>query len=60
MTAAVTASKVSYGSFGFGFSGRAGVRLHVRKWFFAAAAGEIGIIGDVRWGAELSVGFALM
>ncbi len=51
---------VEYKSTAFGLSGRAGVRLHVRRWFFAAAAGEVGFVGDLRWGAELSVGFAAM
>jgi hypothetical protein len=44
----------------FAFSVRAGARLHVRKWFFASLAAELGIVGDVRWGADLSVGFAFM
>tara|TARA_B100001750_G_C15498892_1_gene595931 strand:+ start:266 stop:388 length:123 start_codon:yes stop_codon:yes gene_type:complete len=39
---------------------RAGVRLHVRKWFFAAIAGEIGVVGPMVWAADLSVGFAVM
>lgn len=45
---------------GFGFALRGGVRLHVRKWFFASASAEVGLVGDIRWGTELSVGFALM
>jgi hypothetical protein len=48
-----------YGASAFGFSARAGVRLQVREWFFASLAGEVGIIGPVRWGAELYVGFSL-
>ncbi len=44
----------------FGFSARAGVRLHVRKWFFASLAGEVGIVGPMVWAADLSVGFAIM
>ena len=51
---------VDYAATGFSLSTRAGARLHVRKWFYATMAGEIGIVGDVRWGAELSVGFAAM
>ncbi|MDI1477151.1 hypothetical protein [Polyangium sp. y55x31] len=51
--------KADYGAVSFAFSGRAGARAHVRKWFFAQAAGEVGIIGDIRWNAELSVGFFL-
>ncbi|HJK91436.1 MAG TPA: hypothetical protein RMH85_05200 [Polyangiaceae bacterium LLY-WYZ-15_(1-7)] len=44
----------------FGFALRAGARLHVREWFFATASAEVGLVGTTRWGAELSVGFALM
>jgi hypothetical protein len=51
---------VDYKSVGFTLSTRAGARFHVRRWFFATVAGEIGIVGDVRWGAELGVGFAVM
>lgn len=50
----------TYTEHGFGFSARGGLRLHVREWFYASIAGEIGIVGDLRWGTELSVGFALM
>ncbi len=42
----------------FGFSVRAGVRLQVRRWFFASAAGEVGLSSNVLWGAELAVGFS--
>ncbi|MEM9073579.1 MAG: hypothetical protein AAGE52_34125 [Myxococcota bacterium] len=45
---------------GFGFALRGGIRLHLRKWFFAAASAELGLVGSTRWGAELSVGFAIM
>ncbi|MCA9647654.1 MAG: hypothetical protein H6718_17860 [Polyangiaceae bacterium] len=44
----------------FGFSVRGGVRLQVRRWFFAQLAGEVGIASDVVWGGELSVGFSTM
>lgn len=44
----------------FGFSVRGGVRLQVRRWFFAQLAGEMGIASDVVWGGELSVGFSTM
>jgi hypothetical protein len=56
----IDGSKHSYQAVGFALSGRLGARLHVRRWFFASIAGEMGFIGDVRWGAELAVGFALM
>lgn len=42
----------------FAFSLRAGVRLQVRRWFFASLAGEAGLYGDVVWGTDLSVGFS--
>jgi hypothetical protein len=45
---------------GFGFSVRAGIRLHVRRWFFAQIAGEAGIVGSMVWAGDLSVGFAVM
>ncbi|MCA9616040.1 MAG: hypothetical protein R3B99_10855 [Polyangiales bacterium] len=44
----------------FGFRVRAGLRLHVRKWFFASMSGEVGLTGQPSWAAELSVGFALL
>ncbi|TKD13101.1 hypothetical protein [Polyangium fumosum] len=56
---AIDGYKADYGAVSFAFSARAGARAHVRKWFFAQAAGEVGIIGDIRWNAELSVGFFL-
>jgi hypothetical protein len=52
--------EAQYSATSFAFSVRSGVRVHVRRWFFAAAAGELGLTGDIRWGAELSVGFALL
>ncbi len=56
---AIDGYKADYGATTFAFSGRGGLRAHVRKWFFATASGEVGIIGDIRWNAELSVGFFL-
>jgi hypothetical protein len=56
---AVDGFSAEYGAVTFAFSGRAGVRAYVKKWFFATASGEIGIIGDIRFNAELSVGFSL-
>jgi hypothetical protein len=54
----VDGTTVGYEASSFGFSARAGARLYVRDWFFVAAAGEIGIVGQRIWGAELSLGFA--
>lgn len=58
-TLSVDGESVTYKANSFGFAIRAGCRIHLRRWFFIVAAGEIGLVGDVYWGAELSVGFAL-
>ena len=55
---AIDGYKANYAATSFAFSGRAGVRAYVRKWFFATASGEVGIIGDLRWNAEVAVGFS--
>lgn len=55
---AIDGFKANYGATSFAFSGRAGVRAYVRKWFFATATGEVGLVGDLLWNAELSVGFS--
>jgi hypothetical protein len=55
---AVDGYKANYSATSFAFSGRAGVRAYVRKWFFATASGEIGLIGDLLWNAEFAVGFS--
>jgi len=55
---AVDGATVGYEACSFGFSARAGARVYVRDWFFVAAAGEIGIVGQRVWGAELSLGFS--
>lgn len=55
---AIDGFKANYGATSFAFSGRAGVRAYVRKWFFATATGEVGFIGDLLWNAELAVGFS--
>jgi len=59
-TLTIDGREARYGARTFAFSARAGLRLHVRRWFFAAASGEVGLVGDVRWGADLSVGFAFL
>jgi hypothetical protein len=48
-----------YSATGYALTVRGGARVYMRKWFFAQIAGEGGIIGDLRWNAELSVGAAL-
>lgn len=55
---AIDGFKADYSATSFAFSGRGGIRGYVRKWFFASATGEVGLIGDLVWNAELSVGFA--
>jgi hypothetical protein len=55
----VDGQRASYSATSFGFSGRLGLRVELKKWFFLQAAGEVGFIGDMRWNAELSVGVAL-
>ena len=55
---AIDGYKANYAATSFAFSGRAGVRAYVRKWFFATASGEVGLIGDLRWNAEVAVGFS--
>ena len=50
---------LDYEAFRFGFSGRAGVRVHLRRWFFVTASGELGLLGPTRWSADLGVGFRL-
>jgi hypothetical protein len=49
----------SYSATGYAFTIRGGARLYMNRWFFAQVAGEAGIVGDLRWNAELSVGAAL-
>jgi hypothetical protein len=43
----------------FGFSLRGGARVNLRRWLFLVASGEVGLVGNTFWNAELSVGFAL-
>jgi hypothetical protein len=57
---AVDDELAQFRSTSFAFSGRGGVRLHVRRWFYATASAEVGIVGDIVWGTELSLGFAFM
>lgn len=55
---AIDGSNANYSATDFAFSGRGGIRLHVRPWFFASLSGEVGIIGDIVWNGDMSVGFA--
>jgi len=47
----------TYEAFRFGYSARAGVRVHLRRWFFVTASGEAGLVGPTRWSADVGVGF---
>jgi len=53
----VDGDKVSYSATSFAYAVRGGVRVDLRKAFFITASGEVGLSGDIRWGADLSVGF---
>lgn len=48
-----------YSATRFGFSARAGLRVHLRKWFFVTASGEYGLVGATVWAADLGVGFRI-
>jgi hypothetical protein len=56
-TASVDGRATDYEAFRFGFTGRAGARVYLRRWFFVTASGEVGIVGPTRWGADVGVGF---
>jgi hypothetical protein len=56
-TLIVDGDKVNYQATSFAYVLRGGVRVDLRRSFFLTASGEIGLSGDVRWGADLSVGF---
>ncbi|CAN5370037.1 hypothetical protein BH09MYX1_BH09MYX1_22500 [soil metagenome] len=58
-TLSIDGASHDYAATTVGFAARAGFRLHVRKWFFASLSGEVGMVGDERWGAELAVGFSI-
>jgi hypothetical protein len=58
-TLSVDGERTVYRASAFGFAVRAGLRAHLRDWFFLSLSGEVGIVDDVLWGAELSVGFAV-
>jgi hypothetical protein len=52
-------TKGTWNSTTFAMTLRGGARVYMRRWFFAQAAGEVGLVGDLKWNAELSVGAAL-
>lgn len=58
-TVEVDGRATEYEAWRFGFSGRAGLRVHLRKWFFVTAAGELGLLGPTRWSADVGVGFRI-
>ena len=58
-TVNVDGRAADYEAFRFGFSGRAGLRVHLRKWFFVTASGELGLLGPTLWSADVGVGFRI-
>lgn len=56
-TLSVDGRAQEYDAYRFGFSGRAGVRVHLRRWFFVTASGELGLVGPTLWSADVGVGF---
>jgi hypothetical protein len=54
----VDGATVEYEASSFGFAARAGARIYLRDWFFVTVAGDVGIVGQRRWDAELSLGFS--
>lgn len=52
-------AQARYQAQSFAFSAKAGVRVLVSKWVFIAPSAEIGLVGDVRWGAQLVAGVQL-
>jgi hypothetical protein len=58
-TITVDGGAADYEAFRFGFSGRAGLRVHLRKWFFVTASGELGLLGPTLWSADVGVGFRI-
>jgi hypothetical protein len=56
-TVTVDGRSADYEALRFGFTGRAGARVYLRRWFFVMASGEVGIVGPTRWGADMGVGF---
>jgi hypothetical protein len=58
-TLSVDGARAGFQAQGFGFALRAGVRVHVKEWFFVQVSSEAGLYGPVRWNADLSIGFAV-
>jgi hypothetical protein len=48
-----------YRAWAFGFSARAGLRVHLGDYLFLAPSGEYGLGGAVRYGASLQAGFII-
>jgi len=55
---AIDSARQDYEARVFGLGVRGGLRLHVRRWLFVSAAAQVGLLGDLRWGGDLNVGFA--
>lgn len=56
-TVNVDGRALDYEALRFGFTGRAGLRVALRPWFFLTASGELGLLGPTRWSADVEAGF---
>ncbi|MGC4116378.1 MAG: hypothetical protein QM765_17740 [Myxococcales bacterium] len=54
----VDGQRADYGVTAFRFAASAGARVALKGGFFLTATGEVGILGDVVWGAQLGAGYA--
>ena len=52
----VDAAPATYRAQSFAFAAHLGVRVRVGDYLFIAPSGEVGITGDIKWGAQLVVG----
>lgn len=55
----VDGASATYKAWTFGFTVRAGVRLHLGHYMYLAPMGEVGVYGPVRWAAGLQVGWVV-
>jgi hypothetical protein len=58
-TLAVDGMQANYSATTFDFAASAGARVNLSKGFFLSAAAEVGIYGDIVWGAQLLAGFVI-
>jgi hypothetical protein len=55
----VDGAPASYKAWTFGFTARAGVRLHLGHYLYLAPMGELGVYGPVRWAVALQAGWVV-